>query len=83
MVSRPDGVGSGYGFKDEDEAPRSAAAPRASGTAAKASFAAAFDEDDEVDDEAVVAPVAAPTAAPAEEAALPKRTIVKKVVAKK
>ena len=93
VVSRPDGVGRGYGFKDEDdeEAPRSSgtAAPRASGSAtsgnaAKASFAAAFDEDDEVDDEAVVAeaaPVAAP--APTEETPLPKKTIVKKVIAKK
>jgi len=88
VVSRPDGVGRGYGFKDEDdEAPRPAA--RASGNAvvAKASFAAAFDEDDEVDDDAVVAeaaPVApAPTPALTEEAALPKKTIVKKVIAKK
>jgi hypothetical protein len=87
-------VGRGYGFKDEDdeEAPRASgsAAPRASGSAtsapaAKASFAAAFDEDDEVDDEAVVAETAAPVAAPAptEETPLPKKTIVKKVIAKK
>ena len=90
VVSRPDGVGRGYGFKDEDdEAPRPA--PRPSGaapaTTGKASFAAAFDEDDEVDDDAVVAeaaPVApAPTPALTEEAALPKKTIVKKVIAKK
>jgi hypothetical protein len=89
VVSRPDSVGRGYGFKDEDDdAPRSAQVTRgAPGTAApapKASFAAAFDEDDEVDDEAVVAeaaPVA--VAAPAEEAPLPKKTIVKKVIAKK
>ena len=94
VVARPDGVGRGYGFKDEDdeEAPRASgsAAPRASGSAtsapaAKASFAAAFDEDDEVDDEAVVAETAAPVAAPAptEETPLPKKTIVKKVIAKK
>jgi hypothetical protein len=94
VVSRPDGVGRGYGFKDEDddEAPRASGAPAArasgaaaSGNAAKASFAAAFDEDDEVDDEAVVAETAAPVAAPAptEETPLPKKTIVKKVIAKK
>jgi hypothetical protein len=93
VVSSPDGVGRGYGFKDEDddEAPRasSTAAPRASGaatSAAKASFAAAFDEDDEVDDEAVVAPAAPTPAAPAaaEEAALPKKTtVVRKILAKK
>ena len=86
VVSRPDGV-RGYGFKDEDEddAPRAAAAPRHA-PASKASFAAAFDEDDEeVDDEAVVAETA-PLATPApvvEEPALPKKTIVKKVIAKK
>jgi hypothetical protein len=92
VVSRPDGVGRGYGFKDEDddEAPRASggAAPRSSGaattTAAKASFAAAFDEDDEVDDEAVVAETPAPAApVPTEESPLPKKTIVKKVIAKK
>lgn len=86
VVSRPDGV-RGYGFKDEDEddAPRAAAAPRHA-PASKASFAAAFDEDDEeVDDEAVVAETA-PLATPApvvEETPLPKKTIVKKVIAKK
>jgi hypothetical protein len=88
VVSRPDGVGRGYGFKDEDEEPRSSNAQTrgAPAPAAKASFAAAFDDDEEVDDEAVVAetpaPAPTPTPAPAEEA-LPKKTIVKKVIAKK
>jgi hypothetical protein len=90
VVSRPDGVGRGYGFKDEDddEAPRASGVPAArasaTGSAAKASFAAAFDEDDEVDDEAVVAETPAPAApVPTEETPLPKKTIVKKVIAKK
>jgi hypothetical protein len=87
VVSRPDGVGRGYGFKDEDEEAPATQQTRggsgtASATATKASFAAAFDDDEEVDDEAVVAPVAAPTPAPAEEA-LPKKSIVKKIIAKK
>ena len=85
VVSKPDGVGRGYGFVDEDEAPR-AAAVRSSG-AAKTSFAAAFDDDEEeeavVDEEAVVAAPAAAVARPAvveeEPAAVPK---VKKVIAK-
>lgn len=87
VVSRPDGVGRGYGFVDEDEGPRvRSSAPQAPATS-KASFAAAFDED-EVDDEAVVAEaapvvVAAPAPTLTEEAALPKKTIVKKVIAKK
>jgi hypothetical protein len=85
VVSRPDGVGRGYGFKDEDdEAPatqQTRGGSAASATTSKPSFAAAFDEDEEVDDEAVVAPVAAPV----EEApVLPKKTmVVKKVIAKK
>jgi hypothetical protein len=86
VVSRPDGVGRGYGFVDEDEAPaaRSGAKPAA---AAKATFASAFDDEEEdagVDDEEVLRPAAAAPAAAAPEehepAALPKRTIVKKVV---
>lgn len=83
VVSCPDGV-RGYGFVDEDEAPRSA--PRASGTTAatsKTSFAAAFDEDDEeVDDEAVVAETAAAPVPVVEEPALPRKMVVKKVVTK-
>ena len=77
VVSRPDGVGRGYGFVDEDEAPRSAAsrssgaavatASRSSAAAAapvKNSFADAFDEEDEVDDKEVLKP-SAPAAASA------------------
>ena len=88
VVSRPDGVGRGYGFKDEDdEAPatqqtRGGSSASGNATTSKPSFAAAFDEDEEVDDEAVVAPAAV---APVEEApVLPKKTmVVKKVIAKK
>jgi len=97
VVSRPDGVGRGYGFVDEDEAPRSTAS-RSSATAAsrpsaaaaapvKNSFADAFDEEDEVDDEEVLKPSApAVTVAAVEEhepAALPKKTIIKKKVVTK
>jgi hypothetical protein len=88
VVSRPDGVGRGYGFVDDDEdapAARSGAKPAAA--AAKATFANAFDDEEEdagVDDEEVLKPAAAPVAAPEEHepAALPKK-VVKKVVAKK
>ena len=81
VVSRPDGVGRGYGFVDEDEAPRQAGRPAAGGggqpqTPAKASFAAAFDDEDEVDDEAV-------TAAPVEEEPVVVPAKVKTVVKKK
>jgi hypothetical protein len=94
IVSRPDGVGRGYGFVDEDEAPasRTGASARPA-VAAKNNFADAFDdEDEEVDDEEVLKPSApvpvAPAApsAPAEDhepAALPKKKIIKKVVAAK
>lgn len=98
VVSRPDGVGRGYGFVDEDE-PRSsvatsrssAATSRSSAAAAapvKNSFAEAFDEEDEVDDEEVLkpsAPVAAPTSVAEEHepAALPKKTIIKKKIVAK
>lgn len=86
VVSRPDGVGRGYGFVDEDEAPaRSAARP----VPVKNSFADAFDEEDEavLDDEEVLKPattVPAPVTAVAHEdhepVALPKKTIIKKKV---
>ena len=90
VVSRPDGVGRGYGFIDEDEAPARgasrSAAPAAAAAQPKNNFADAFDdEDEEVDDEAVTAPVPAP-APVVEEAPAPKATvktvIKKKVIAK-
>jgi Protein of unknown function (DUF2738) len=86
IVSRPDGVGRGYGFVDEDEGTSSRPAARAapSAVASKNNFADAFDDDeDEVDDEAVTAPaVQAP--APVEEAVAPKpKTIVKKKIVAK
>ena len=86
VVSRPDGVGRGYGFVDEDEAPRSAARPVPA--VVKNNFADAFD-DEEVDDEEVLAAPAKPSApassAPVEEepAAMPKKTIIKKKVVAK
>lgn len=92
VVSRPDGVGRGYGFVDEDEAPsrsassRPAASAAATAAAPKNNFADAFDDEDEqIDDEEVLAaPVqpAAVVAAPVEEepAAVPKKTIIKKKV---
>ena len=91
VVSKPDGVGRGYGFVDEDEVPaarsaaaagRAAAAPAAP---AKNNFADAFDDDEEVDDDAVLAAAAAPAAAPVVEAPAPtpvKTVVKKKVVAK-
>jgi hypothetical protein len=85
VVSRPDGVGRGYGFKDEDDDAPATQQTRSAqqAPAAKASFAAAFDEDDEVDDDAVVAEAAPAPAPVVEETPLPKKTIVKKVIAKK
>lgn len=99
VVSRPDGVGRGYGFVDEDEPRSSVAASRSSaatGASAsrpaapvKNSFADAFDEEDEVDDEEVLkpsAPVATVPVAAVEEhepAALPKKTIIKKKIVAK
>jgi len=84
VVSRPDGVGRGYGFIDEDEAPARASRPAAAAPP-KNNFADAFDdEDEEVDDEAVTAaaaPAPEPVAAP-EPAAKSKTIIKKKVVAK-
>ena len=82
VVSRPDTVGRGYGFVDEDEAPArsgTASRPAARSVAAapmaspKNNFADAFDDDEneQVDDDEVLAapaPVAAPVAAaPVEE----------------
>jgi hypothetical protein len=80
VVSRPDGVGRGYGFVDEDEAPRSSSAGGRQAQAASqpkaAGFAAAFDDEDEVDDEAV-------TAAPVEEEPVVVPAKVKTVIKKK
>ena len=92
VVSRPDGVGRGYGFIDEDEAPArggsrtASSAPAAAAAQSKNNFADAFDdEDEEVDDDAVTAPAPAP-APVVEEAPAPKATvktvIKKKVIAK-
>ena len=89
VVSRPDGVGRGYGFVDEDE-PRARATGNAVKAPVKNSFADAFD-DEEVDDEEVLKPtsvaatVTATTASAVaaedhEPAALPKKTIIKKKV---
>ena len=81
IVSRPDGVGRGYAFVDDDEDSRPRARqpaqqpvqPKASG------FAAAFDDEDEVDDEAVTS---APAAVEEEPVAVPAKvkTLVKKKV---
>ena len=89
VVSKPDGVGRGYGFVDEDEAPAArSAAPRqtaAPAAPAKNNFADAFDDDEEVDDDAVLAAAAAPAPAPVVEAPAPapvKTIVKKKIVAK-
>jgi hypothetical protein len=97
VVSRPEGVGRGYGFVDEDEepAPRRAAAP-ATAPPAKNNFASAFDDDDDaVDDEEALAPApkaaapspAAPAPAPpaedVEPPSAPKKTVIKKKVVAK
>jgi hypothetical protein len=81
VVSRPDGVGRGYGFVDEDEAPRSSSSggarqAQAASQPKAAGFAAAFDDEDEVDDEAV-------TAAPVEEEPVVVPAKVKTVIKKK
>jgi hypothetical protein len=75
VVSRPDGVGRGYGFRDEDED-----APAARTQAAKpSSFAAAFDDDEELNEEELVSQLK--PAAPVVEEPVPKvKTIVKKKV---
>jgi len=80
IVSRPDGVGRGYAFVDDDEdsrprARQPAQQPKASG------FAAAFDdEDEELDDEALTsAPVPVeeePVAVPAKVKTLVKKKVV-------
>ena len=79
IVSRPDGVGRGYAFVDDDEdsrprARQPAQQPKASG------FAAAFDdEDEELDDEALTS---APAPVEEEPVAVPAKvkTLVKKKV---
>ena len=78
IVSRPDGVGRGYAFVDDDEDSRPRARqpvqqPKASG------FASAFDDEDEVDDEAVTS---APAPVEEEPVAVPAKvkTLVKKKV---
>lgn len=91
VVSRPEGVGRGYGFVDEDEEPAPRAARSAPAAPAKNNFANAFeDDDDAVDDEEALAPApkaaASAPAPPAEEVeppAAPKKTIVKKKVVAK
>jgi len=84
VVSRPDSL-RGYGFQDDEDAGASAPSSKggASAAPAKASFAAAFDDDEaeaeeaELNDDELVAPVvAAPVAAPK-----PKVIQKKKVVA--
>ena len=98
IVSRPDGVGRGYGFVDEDEAPSSRSAPsgRSAAPPAKNNFADAFDDEDEVNDDEVLmpsepvaavaapVPVAATPVAATPVAAVPAKTVIrKKVVAAK
>jgi hypothetical protein len=84
VVSRPDSL-RGYGFQDDEDAGASASSSKSTAAAAqpKASFAAAFDDDEadaeeaELNDDELVAPVvAAPVAA-----AKPKVIQKKKVVA--
>ena len=81
IVSRPDGVGRGYAFVDDDEDSRprarqpaqQPAQPKASG------FASAFDDEDEVDDEALTAPAPVeeePVAVPAKVKTLVKKKVV-------
>ena len=78
IVSRPDGVGRGYAFVDEDEG-EEAAAPKAKTAVAKQSFAAAFDdEDEELNEEELVSQLK--PAAPVEEAPAKVKTVVKKKV---
>ena len=79
VVSKPDGFGRGYGFRDDDEPASSSSGAKPTSSSSKpaaSSFAAAFDEDDEVDEEAVVAetPVVEQEATPL------KKVIKKKIV---
>ena len=95
IVSRPDGVGRGYGFVDEEEAPSSRSAPsgRSAAPPAKNNFANAFDDEEEVNDDEVLLPsepvAAVPVAAVAAPVAVaatpvPAKTVIrKKVVAAK
>jgi hypothetical protein len=81
VVSRPDAVGRGYGFVDEDEAP---VARPAAAAAPASNFASAFDDDDEeVDDDAVTAPAAVPSVVASAPEAVPVKKVIKKVIAKK
>lgn len=81
IVSRPDGVGRGYAFVDDDEDSRPRARqpvqqPKASG------FAAAFDdEEEELDDEALTSPPAPVEEEPVAVPAKVKTLVKKKVVA--
>ena len=96
VVSRPETVGRGYGFVDDDEdAPASGSLRSAPAAPAKGGFASAFDDEDEeekVDDDEALAPpapvvkapapvVAAAPAAPAEEVEAP--AVPKKTIVKK
>lgn len=93
IVSKPGGIGRGYGFVDDEEDSGATRGARSSGAAAPAknSFAAAFDDEEaevELDDEELLKPAAAvaPTPVVAEEhepAAVPKKTILKKKVVAK
>jgi hypothetical protein len=78
VVSRPDGVGRGYGFRDEDE---DAPAARTQ-TAKPSSFAAAFDDDEELNEEELVSQVKPATQVLEEPVPKVKTIVKKKVVAK-
>ena len=78
VVSRPDGVGRGYGFRDEDE---DAPAARTQ-TAKPSSFAAAFDDDEELNEEELVSQPKPATQVLEEPVPKVKTIVKKKVVAK-
>ena len=92
IVSKPDSIGRGYGFVDEEDSrprPSSKASPAAA--APKNSFADAFDDDEssQLDDEELTKPTVVsstlpePTVVTAEQhepAAVPKKTIIKKKI---
>lgn len=67
IVSKPDSIGRGYGFVDDEEGAPAGRATGGHGRAAPApvknSFADAFDDDEEVDDEEVLKPAASVPAA--------------------